>query len=215
MSTTRYQNNHFVRAIVLCLMFIASSIVTNAQDIVVNPITISNKRSILNDISIYVAGGRENHNSMNLASNNVYINRDVFANYIDIGVDVVFYKENSILRFSSSLGYRLQPYSFDRSLFANTGINSHFIATDIRTEILYFGAGLKSDIFLGSKVKKQDDLSLMGLHSKCFNPMSLCAYYAFFIPFAKFKIEARIGTYIVPHISPKKLAYYNFRRIIF
>lgn len=206
------KNRYFIRATILCLMLITSSVVVSAQDSIVNPLSKSEKKTIHTDVLLYVAGSRNRHGNMWTASNTIYMDNNIYGKYLDIGAEFDFCRDNGTLKFCGLLGYRVETFSFDKRFFANTGIDSHFISADIKAEYLFFGAGLKSDIFLLSRAKDQGDLSYLGYNSNCFNRLSLCAYFSFIIPFSRLKLEVRVGSYVVPHLNPNKISYVNLTK---
>lgn len=206
------KNRYFIRATILCLMLITSSVVVSAQDSIVNPLSKSEKKTIHTDVLLYVAGSRNSHGNMWTASNTIYVNNYIYGKYLDIGAEFDFCRDNGAIKFCSLLGYRVETFSFDKRFFANTGIDSHFISADIKAEYIFLGAGLKSDIFLFSRAKDQGDLSYLGYNSSCFNRLSLCAYLSCIIPFSRLKLEVRLGSYIVPHLNPNKISYVNLTK---
>ena len=189
------KNRYFIRATILCLMLITSSIVVSAQDSIVNPLSKSEKKTIHTDVSLYVAGSRRNHD-IRASYNTEYPN---YGNNFEIGAEFGFGKDKSRIKLYGLLGYRVETFSFDKRF-------SHFISADIKTEFVLIGAGLKSDIFLFSRAKDPGGLVYLGYNSDCFNRMSLCAYFSCTIPFSRLKLEGRIGGYFVPHINPNKIS---------
>ena len=192
-------------------MLITSSVIVSAQDSIVNPLSKSEKKTIHTDVSLYVAGSRNRHGIWT-ASNTKY---RTYGKNFGIGAEFDFCRDNGALKFCGLLGYSVETFSFDKRLLANTGIDSHFISADIKAEYVWLGAGLKSDIFLFSRAKDQQDLSYLGYNSSCFNRMSLCAYLSYIIPFSRLKLEGRIGGYFVPHINPNKISYVNLTKSYF
>ena len=209
------KNRYFIRATILCLMLITSSVVVSAQDSIVNPLSISEKKTTPTDVLLYVAGSRNSHGNMWTASNTVYVDNYIYGKYLDIGAEFDFCRDNGTIKLCGLLGYRVETFSFDKRFFANTGIDSHFISADIKAEYIVLGAGLKSDIFLFSRAKDPGGLVYLGYNSDCFNRMSLCAYISYTIPFSRLKLEGRIGGYFVPHINPNKISYVNLTKSYF
>ena len=63
-----------------------------------------------------------------------------------------------------------------------------------------------------TKIKNNDHFSYEGLYSDCFNHISFCYYVGFNVRFTRLKLEARIGSYLVPQFSPEKISYHNMTK---
>lgn len=193
---------------VLCILFLSTNY-TYAQEFKIKHIEQSLTSPRLTNLYIYAAGNREKFSNMWTANNTLYNSKNTYGKYVDVGVGIEMYKEKGLFQFCGSLGYKYETYSYDKSIFSDQGIDTHWLSADIKAEIPFFGAGMKSDIFLISKIRQKNNFSYNGINPECFNNISLCWYAALHIRFTNVKIEARLGTYIVPHLNPSKIAYYN------
>ena len=184
----------------------------NAQQLEIISVRQSIIKPVLTNIFFYVSGSRENQSSLRTSSNNVFNKKDTYSKYIDFGTGIELYREPSIFQFFSSVGYKYESLSYDKSLFISEGVDSHWLSTDIKAEVSYLGVGIKSDFFINSKVRNSDNFSYNGIYSDCFNKVSVCGYIAAQIRFTRLKFEVRVGSYIIPHINPDKIAYYNLTK---
>ena len=164
------------------------------------------------DIFVYAAGGTSKNGNLWTATN--YINdKDVYGTFVDLGLKAEFYKQKlNGIRLGTSFGYKYQVYAYDKSLSGNSGVYSHWLTADLDFCLSYFNAGFKSDIFLSSKIKNNDHFSYEGLYSDCFNHISFCYYVGLNVRFTRLKLEARIGSYLVPQFSPEKISYHNMTK---
>lgn len=166
-------------------------------------------KPMITNIFVYGAGGREEHGNLWTAANSSGINKYTYGKYSDIGAGVEIYRDSGWLQVSGSLGYKYQNYGYDKKFISDSGIDSHWLSTEIKAEVSYLGTGLKSDIFLHSNTRSTNNFDHNGIYPDCFNHMTLCWFFAMQVQFTRLKVEARWGTYIVPHINPSKIAYYN------
>lgn len=183
-----------------------------AQESVVTPLSQSTLNPLQADIFVYAAGGTSKNGNLWTATN--YINdKDVYGTFVDLGLKAEFYKQKlKGIRLGTSFGYKYQVYAYDKSLSGNSGVYSHWLTADLDFCLSYFNAGFKSDIFLSSKIKNNDHFSYEGLYSDCFNHISFCYYVGFNVRFTRLKLEARIGSYLVPQFSPEKISYHNMTK---
>lgn len=183
-----------------------------AQESVVTPLSQSTLNPLQADIFVYAAGGTSKNGNLWTATN--YINdKDVYGTFVDLGLKAEFYKQKlNGIRLGTSFGYKYQVYAYDKSLSGNSGVYSHWLTADLDFCLSYFNAGFKSDIFLSSKIKNNDHFSYEGLYSDCFNHISFCYYVGFNVRFTRLKLEARIGSYLVPQFSPEKISYHNMTK---
>lgn len=188
---------------------LVSTLQLHAQELEIDLLKKTQLKPWITNIFIYGAGSRVNHGNLWTASNTHYGNNDTFGKYSDIGAGVEAYRDNGWFQFSGTIGYKYQNYNYDKKLFSHSGIDSHWLSTDIKTEIAYFGAGLKSDIFLRSIIRNNNNFDYNGIYPDCFNNMTLCWYGAMHVRFTRLKAEVRIGSYIVPHLNAAKISYYN------
>ena len=184
----------------------------SAQESVVTPLSQSTLNPIQADIFVYAAGGTSKNGNLWTATN--YINdKDVYGTFVDLGLKAELYKQKlNGIRLGTSFGYKYQVYAYDKSLSGNSGVYSHWLTADLDFCLSYFNAGFKSDIFLSSKIKNNDHFSYEGLYSDCFNHISFCYYVGLNVRFTRLKLEARIGSYLVPQFSPEKISYHNMTK---
>lgn len=181
----------------------------HAQEPDVAELKMTQTKPMITNIFVYGAGGREEHGNLWTAANSLRNSKDIYGKYSDIGAGVELYREDGWLQFSGSLGYKYQNYSYDKKLIGDSGIDSHWLSTDLKAEFCYCGVGIKSDVYLNSRTRSSNNFDHNGIYPDCFNHMTLCWFFAMQAQFTRLKVEARYGTYIVPHINPSKIAYYN------
>lgn len=207
-------NDMFCRRSLLIMTFIIIGLVNlMAQEIQVKPLCKSVLNPLQSDIFIYLAGGKTKHGNLWTANNNVSnSNYDVYGTYMDVGIGTEFYKTKlDKLRLGGYLGYKYEVYGYNKGFSDNSGVYSHWLSTDMNVFYANFGAGIRSDIFLTSKIKNNDHFTYEGLYSKCFNPITLCFYGSLNLRFTNFKLEARFGSYLIPQFNPDKISYYNLK----
>ena len=194
------------------LCMVISSWIADAQELKINPIKQSRINPIITNVYLYAAGGREHHSNLWTSNNTVYSNNHVYGKYVDMGAGVEIYKEKGLLQYCGTLGYKYQSYSYDKKLLDGYGVDTHWLSADIKAEILYVGTGFKTDFFLDAKIKNDDKFTYNGIYPECFNDISLCWYFALHLRFTRLKLEARIGTYIIPHLNANKITYHNMSK---
>ena len=191
------------------LVFI-SSLQLKAQSPSIEDLKTTRIKPLITNVFVYGTGGRETHENLWTAVNSSLTNgKDTYGKYSDIGAGVEIYKENGWFQFNGSLGYKYLNYGYDKKFISDSGIDSHWLSTDLKAEVYYGGVGIKSDIFLHSRTRSTNNFDHNGIYPSCFNPMTLCWFFAMQAQFTRLKVEARCGTYIIPHINPSKIAYYN------
>ena len=207
--------NVFYRRLFLIIPFIIMDIGNlMAQEKEVQTLCKSSLNPIQSDIFVYLSGGRSKHGNLWTANNNIN-NEDYQMNgtFFDVGIGTEIYKmKQDKLRLGGFVGYKYEVYGYDKNFFNNSGIYSHWLSTDLNLAYSYLGAGIKSDIFLDSKIKNNDHFTYEGLYSKCFNQITFCYYCSFNLRFTNFKFEARIGSYLKPQFNPDKISYHNLNK---
>lgn len=207
--------NVFYRRLFLIIPFIIMGIGNlMAQEMEVQPLCKSSLNPIQSDIFVCLSGGRSKHGNLWTANNNVN-NEDYQMNgtFFDVGIGAEIYKtKQDKLRLGGLVGYKYEVYGYDKNLFNNSGIYSHWLTADLNLAYSNFGAGIKSDIFLDSKIRNNDHFTYEGLYSKCFNQTTFCYYCSFNLRFTNFKFEARIGSYLKPQFNPDKISYHNLNK---
>lgn len=127
-------------------------------------------------------------------------------------LETEFYKtKQDKLRLGGYFGYKYEVYGYNKGFSDNSGVYSHWLSADMNVSYANFGAGIRSDIFLTSKIKNNDHFTYEGLYSECFNPITLCFYGSLNLRFTNFKLEARLGSYLIPQFNPDKISYYNLK----
>lgn len=184
----------------------------SAQDNAISPLSQTVLNPLQAELFVYASGGTVRNGNLWTATNYLK-DKDVYGTYLDIGLKAELYKQKLIgIRLGASLGYKYEVYDYDKSLFGNSGVYSHWLTADLDFNLSYFNVGIKSDIFLSSKIKNNDHYSHEGLYSDCFNRMSLCYYVGLNIRFTRLKFEVRVGSYLKPQFSPEKISYHNMTK---
>lgn len=197
---------------IITFLLLTSVAELNAQQLEIFSVRQSSTKPILTDIYLYVSGSREDQSLLYTSNNNIHNNKNTYSKYVDFGTGIEIYRNPSIFQFFGYFGYKYESLSYDKSIFVSEGVDSHWLSTDIKAEISCLGIGIKTDYFINSKVQNSDNFSYNGIYSDCFNKVSVCSYLAVQIRFTRLKFEVRIGPYIVPHINPDKIAYYNLTK---
>lgn len=185
-----------------------------AQENNVCPLTQTVPNPLQAEIFLYVSWGTSKNGNLWTATNNVN-NKDidVYGTYFDAGLEAELFKQKlNTIRLGASLGYKYEVYAYNKSLFNNSGVYSHWLSADLDFNFCYLNVGVKSDIFLTSKIKNNDHFSYEGLYNDCFNRMSLCYYVGLNIRSTCLKFEARMGLYLEPQFSPEKISYHNMNK---
>ena len=203
--------------LVLVLLFAAANSLV-AQDCYVQPITPTSLYVTQTELHAYLSGGSSKNTNLWTANNYVHnSNNDLHGRYFEAGLATsVYTTRHDWIRFNGAIGYKHQIYSYDKLSSSNSGVYTHWMTADANAAFVFqfIGAcvGVKSDILLSSRIKNADHFSYEGLYRDCFNPASLCAYTGLMLRLHRFKIEARIGGYILPQLNPQKISYYNITK---
>ena len=164
------------------------------------------------DIFVYASGSFKTHDNLWTATNTVDIDKVTRDTYINLGVEAEAYTAQT-LKLNASLGYKYERYGYKAGFSTNDGILTHWLspAVSLRSSFigLEYSAGVMSDIYIGSRIKSNDNLSYVGLNSDCFNRASLAAFIEMGYSFNRIRIGGRMGWYITPQLNPDKIAYYN------
>lgn len=160
------------------------------------------------------AGGGSTHNGNLWTANNYVNDRDLYGTYLDMGLGGEFYQSQfEDIRIRTTIGYKREKYAYSKTLADNSGIYTNWLSTDVGFIITpLFGAGLMSNIFMGSKIRNNDNFTYEGLYGECFNKTALCWYVNFSLRFTRFKVDARVGSFFKPQFSPEKISYYNMTK---
>ena len=196
--------------IITTILLLISNMSLNAQELEVKPLVQSHVSPLLTNVYLYAAGSRMQHGTLRTANHTLYDKRDVYSKCIEVGATAEMYKR--WLHYLGSLGYINELYSYGKGFMEGSGVRSHWISSDVGVFVGYLGAGVKSDIFMGSRVTNENKFSYKGINPSCFNRVSLCWYSSLAIAYTRLRAEARIGSYIVPHLNPQKIAYYNLTK---
>ena len=186
-----------------------------AQDLLVKPLSKTSLNPLQTEIFLYAAGGTSNNRNLWTANNQINTkNKGLYGTYFDVGLSAEVYRsKKEWFKIGGSMGYKYEVYGFDNRLSANTGLYSHWMSLDL--DAIWgnlCGVGIRSDVFLGSKIKNHDHFTHEGLYSDCFNKMAFCYYFSINIRLTKVKIEGRLGSYIKPQLNPDKISYFNMNK---
>lgn len=190
----------------------------SAQDNVVKTLLPMKLNPLQMEVFAYVGGSTQNgylsHSFLRTANNNVSGDyRDLYGTYLDVGLGGELYKSQfDNIRIRTTIGYKREKYAYNKNLSDNSGVYSNWFSADVSAIAGYLGVGLKSNIFMGSKIKNKDNFTYEGLYSDCFNKMALCGYICTSFRFTRFRMEARVGNFLKPQFSPKKISYYNMTK---
>lgn len=190
-------------------VFLVCTLPLKAQDVKVIPVRPSRIKPLHASVGVYAAGSRICHESLTTANNTRYNYQPTYGKYVDAGVTAELCRNRGIFQYIGSVGYKYNVYNYSKSMIGDSGVDSHWISTDLKAEVSYVGLGVQSDIHLFSKVRNNDYFSYNGLYPETFNSATLCWYLSGQLRFTRLKLEARVGSYIIPHLNPNKIAYYN------
>ena len=127
--------------------------------------------------------------------------------YTDLGL-CGYYNFSDAIGVNVSLGYKRSRYANNIGLSGN-GMYTHWLTFDANVPILYFSGGICSDVFLGSRLKNNDNFTGEGLNEDCFNKITFCYYISIFFRMTRLKVEVRAGVHKKAHENADKIAYYN------
>lgn len=191
----------------------------NSNRVIVNEIDHSQNNPCFFDVYTYAATGTVEHPNLWTSTQNTYTQLGkIYGKFFDVGItgELYFTERESLFtpfswkpRIRASVGYKYERYAHDNGFFGNSGIHTHWLASDLNLSVLFFCAGIKSDIFLASHSKDKFLGEYAGLNKECFNPMSLCWYFGLCTRLSFLSLELRIGSYVTPQIDPNAIAYYN------
>lgn len=186
-----------------------------AQENVVKTLLPMNLNPLQMEVFTYVGGSTQNgylsSSYLHTANSGGY--RDLYGTYLDVGIGGELYKSQfDLIRIRATIGYKREKYAYNKSLSDNSGVYSDWLSTEVSAIAAYVGVGFKSNIFMGSKIKNKDNFTYEGLYSDCFNKMALCGYICTSFRFTRFRMEARVGNFLKPQFSPKKISYYNMTK---
>lgn len=184
----------------------------SAQENVVTTLLPMKLNPLQMELFTYAGGGSTRNGNLWTANN--YVNdRDVYGTYLDMGLGGELYKSRlDYVRIRATIGYKREKYAYNKSLSDNSGVYSDWLSTDVSAIVGYLGVGLKSNIFMGSKIRNKDNFTYEGLYSECFNKAALCWYVNCCLRFTRLKVEARVGSFFKPQFSPKKISYHNMTK---
>lgn len=166
------------------------------------------------EVFTYVGGGSTQNGSLWTANNFVFGgDKDVYGTYLDVGLGGELYKSRfNYIRIRATIGYKREKYAYNKSISDNSGVYSDWFSTDVNAIASFLGVGLKSNIFMGSKIKNKDNFTYEGLYSDCFNKMALCGYISWNLRLTRLKMEARVGFFFKPQFSPERISYHNMEK---
>jgi len=215
MYITAMINRTFITVLITFAAVLCASGELMAQDGHVEPIRQTRLSAVQTDLSAYMSGGFSKCANLWTANNFAMSDKKLQTTFLDVGAAVEVYNTKfKWVRFNGSLGYKYQVYSY--KMGTNSGVYTHWLTLDANTtfKIFYMGfaAGVKSDIYLNSRIKNNDHFTYEGLYGGCFNDATFCCYGGFFLQYTRFKAEVRCGGYIVPQLNPQRISYYNMNK---
>jgi len=176
------------------------------------PSQISSTNPLNIDLFFYGTGSAVNKGELSSTAFTIY-NTDhvlIYGSYIDIGLGSEFYRTpNDQWRLGANIGYKYERFAFDKGIFRDLGIKSHWISTDLNISWKVFCLGIKSDIFIDSRIKYNDTFTYQGFNKHCFNSIAWGWYGGLNAKFSFAKLEIRAGMYISPQLNPNAIAYYH------
>lgn len=197
-------------AFTISLLVIALNV--SAQENVVKMLSPMKLNPLQMELFAYAGGGSMRNANLWTANNHVN-SRDMYGTYLDMGLGGEFYKSRfDYIRIRNTIGYKREKYVYSKTLSDNSGIYTDWLSIDVSAIIGFLGIGLKSNIFMGSNIKNKDNFTYEGLYSECFNKAAFCWYLSWSLRFTRFKMEARVGTFLKPQFSPEKISYHNMTK---
>lgn len=208
------------RVLGILLIWIAnlSAVAHNKEGIVrIGPLTSTTVNVWRTDIYAYGAWtGYKNANLWTANNNTGKHHTEHYLNFIDIGFGVNLYKDRGFI-FEGNIAYTHGELSYSRQLFPKTYVGSHWLTLDSNISHLFlldgmFYGGIKSSVFMSSMTKNNDNFSIEGIYSDCFNLLTFFPYFGMRLRFQYIKLEARIGGQVVPYLNTNKIAYHNMHK---
>lgn len=207
-TTSIKYSRHVLGVIISCMVFCIAN--ANAQERVVSYIQNSSLNPVQTDLFVSASGGIVNNRRLKTATNHESKARNIYGNFLSVGIKSEFYKQSlNLLRFSAGVGYKNDFYSYESGFLYGAGVDSHWITTELGVSFSYFNVGLTSDFFLGSQSKQSDKDVLLGLYSDSFNRASLAWNLGFNVRSSSFLLNARFGFYLIPHLDPRRISQNN------
>lgn len=196
---------------VLLILLTSSSLTAQEKMDVIEPIGKTDLVRTQHDLFAYASGSvRDMALAFMTATNGLY-NKTTYPYSTLFGFGISDYiNRKGVVGLNVGLGYTHERIASDAGFFGNNGVYAHWLNFDASVSAFWFSLGMTSDVFLGSRLVNIDNFSFEGINEKCFNSISFATYLSFQLRFTNLKIEGKIGSYLVPHLDPDKLAYYNF-----
>lgn len=205
--------NHNPAVILLALftfLFSSTAIAQEKAD-VIKPIFKTDIRQPQHDLFVYTSGSINDMAITFVMDDNGLYNKNSHPNSTNFGIGFSDYiSHKGKIGMNIGLGYIHERIAQDKGFWDNNGIYANWLNADANISLVWFSAGVISDIFLGSRLVNKDNFSFEGINDNCFNSISFATYLSFHFRFTNLKIEGRAGTYLIPHLNPNKLTYYNF-----
>lgn len=197
--------------IVLLFLLFSSSLIAQEKMDVVKPIGKTDLVQTQHDLFAYASGSvRDMALTFLAATNNLY-NKTTHPYSTTFGFGVNdFISRKGVVGLNVGLGYTHERIAPNAGFFGNNGVYAHWLNIDANVSALWFSLGMTSDVFLGSRLVNIDNFSFEGINDNCFKSISFATYLSIQLRFTNLKVEAKLGSYLVPHLNPDKLAYYNF-----
>lgn len=172
----------------------------------------SNIHPLKVDLYLYGEGTNQANNRLYTAENTMYDKRTIYLTQATLGLEAELYTR-PWLRFNPAIAYTHGRYALSKG-FGNTGINSSWLSLDLNVSAgggfgLYYMAGVKNSLYLGSNHKAEKDYQYSGIPSDCFNHLSSAWYVGLSFRISYVKAYVKLGSYFTPFLNANKIAYYN------
>lgn len=204
----------YFRLLLVVFLFVSAIGNVLAQESHIKPFSQSFINPVQAEVFAYLSGGNNSLSNLWTANNNINTSDfNLLGTRLESGIGAELYKSKfKLLHIGGYLGYKNIMYSYEKDSFNNSGLYSHWLAMDLNVGLSYLGFGVKSDVFLGSKIKNDNHFSYEGLYPDCFNPIALSLYISIYYRFTRLKCEVRFGMNLTPELDPMKLSYYNMSK---
>lgn len=189
------------------LAFASQNAFAQQTEKVFNPLKGSKGRLWNYNMYVYAGLSSMKQQSLWTATNDSYADKDMYSSYVNAGLCNEF--GCKMLRTSLSVGYIYERMAQNRWYADNNGVFTKWLTFDWNVSYSFGMVGLATDVFLSGRSKSDDNFKYVGYNEECFNSMSWYWYCGAMFKFFVFRVEARLGTYIVPHLNIDKLSYYN------
>lgn len=193
--------------LIIANVFVSRNIIAQEVYSPIKPIKSSKSAMFTYNTLIYAGGSIMDLGSIYTSTNNSDNFKRIYSSYINVGVyNELWYDK---YRLCLSAGFMSERLSTNMFYSENGGVYLKWISADFNIVRDCVMLGVSTDLLLDCYSKSTDDFTYVGYNTECFNNASFYWYFGAMFRLYVFRIEGRLGSYLIPHIDINKLAYYN------